>query len=186
MATIQPGYGRRQLTTDVYIGAGANVGDRLDNLRRGLVTLAATPGAWIVRTSPVYETEPWGYSAQSPFLNCAALFECALGPKQLLIRLKVIEAEMGRDITAARWHPRPIDLDLLLYGKLVMHDRGISVPHEHLARRWFMIKPVLDLTPEMSLPGGGELAESLNNIPAGESGRLVAPALDLTAGRGVV
>ena len=94
---------------------------------------------------------------------------------------------MGRDITAARWHPRPIDLDLLLYGKLVMHDRGHTRCRTSiLARRWFMIKPVLDLTPEMSLPGGGELAESLNNIPAGESGRLVAPALDLTAGRGVV
>ena len=173
------------MTTEVYVGAGASVGDRLDNLRRGLGALAATPGARIVRTSPVYETEPWGYSDQSPFLNCAALFECALGPKQLLIRLKAIESEMGRDLTAARWHPRPIDLDLLLYGELIMRERGITVPHEYLARRWFTIRPVLDLTPDLHLPGAGKLAASLMDIPAGERGRLVKPALHSTAERGV-
>ena len=170
------------MTAHVYIGAGANVGDRLSNLRRGLETLAATPGAQVLRTSPVYETEPWGCAEQPPFLNCAALFQCALGPKQLLVRLKVIEAEMGRDISAARWRPRPIDLDLLLYGELVMRERGISVPHEYLSRRWFMIKPVLDLTPDMSLPGGGKLATYLVDLPPGESGRPVAPALDLVTG----
>ena len=183
MEASKSGAGHERLTTHVYIGAGANVGDRLSNLRRGLEMLDATPGARIVTASPVYETEPWGYAEQPPFLNCAALFECALGPKQLLVRLKTIEAEMGRDISAARWRPRPIDLDLLLYGHLVMRERGISVPHEYLSRRWFMIRPVLDLTPDVSLPGGGELATYLVDVPPGESGRMVVPALDLTRGR---
>ena len=183
MAATRSAGGHERLTAHVYIGAGASVGDRLSNLRRGLETLDATPGARIMRTSPIYETDPWGYTDQSPFLNCAALFECALGPKQLLVRLKVIEAEMGRDIAAARWGPRPIDLDLLLYGELVMRDRGILVPHEYLSRRWFMIKPVLDLSPDLSLPGGSKLATYLVDLPPSESGRLVAPALDLTKGR---
>lgn len=175
--------GSERLTTQVYIGAGANLGDRLSNLRRALEMLNSTPGARVVRTSPVYETEPWGYTDQSPFLNCAALFECRLGPKQLLVRLKVIEAEMGRDISAARWRPRPIDLDLLLYGGLVMREQGISVPHQYLSRRWFMIKPVLDLTPDVNLPGGGALAAYLGDLPPGESGCRVAPAVDLATGQ---
>ena len=175
--------GPERLTVQVYIGAGANTGDRLSNLRRGLQLLNSTPGARVARTSPVYETDPWGYTDQSPFLNCAAVFECGLGPKQLLVRLKAIEAEMGRDISAARWRPRPIDLDLLLYGELEMRERGISVPHQFLSRRWFMIKPLLDLTPDMKLPGGGALAAYLADLPPGESGRCVAAALDLAAGQ---
>ncbi len=182
MEAISRGEGSKPLTARVYIGAGANLGDRLSNLRRGLEMLDATPGVRFVRASPVYETKPWGYTDQSPFLNCAALFQCALGPKQLLVRIKVIEAAMGREISAARWHPRPIDLDLLLYGELVLRERGLCVPHKYLSRRWFMIKPVLDLTPDISLPGGDELAAYLVDLRPRESGRQVAPALELTTG----
>ncbi len=174
------------MITEVYIAAGANLGDRLESLRRAMQALSATPGLLLVRVSPVYETEPWGNSEQPKFLNCAALLECDLGPKQLLTRLKIIEAELGRDFTGPLWGPREIDLDIALFGDLVLCEKGITIPHRYLLERWFMLKPLLDLRPDLRLPGGGKLEAALARLSPNEQGELFAPALNAIAETGAV
>ncbi|HEX5418150.1 MAG TPA: 2-amino-4-hydroxy-6-hydroxymethyldihydropteridine diphosphokinase, partial [Chloroflexota bacterium] len=127
-----------------YVGLGSNLGDRPGNLRRALLRLAGTPGLRVLRVSAVYETAPWGVLNQPPFLNAVAEVVSALGPIQLVTALQVAERAIGRTATA-RWGPREIDLDLLLYGEYraeqAWQRRGLAVPHASMHERAFVLAP---------------------------------------------
>ena len=129
-----------------YVGLGSNLGDRSAHLLLGLSALSRLPDTHLLRLSPVYETEPVG-PPQPPYLNLVAELETELAPRALLLEMLRIERALGRE-RRERWGPRTLDLDLLLYGDLVLEEEGLTVPHPRLHERAFVLVPLLDLLPE--------------------------------------
>ncbi|MGZ8783463.1 MAG: 2-amino-4-hydroxy-6-hydroxymethyldihydropteridine diphosphokinase [Gaiellaceae bacterium] len=134
-----------------YIGLGSNLGDREATIR---AALAALPG--VVAVSELRETEPVGVVDQPPFLNGAAALDTELSPRALLDALLAVERELGR-VRDERWGPRTLDLDLLLYGTETIEEPGLTVPHPRLHERRFALEPLLDLDPELVVPGRGRV-----------------------------
>lgn len=140
--------------TWAYVGLGANVGNRRENLDRAVELLAAEPGVRVLAVSSVRETDPVGYEDQPRFLNAASALETELRPRELLERLLAIERALGRERAGPRFGPRTIDLDLLLYGNETLDEPGLNVPHPRLAERLFVLEPLYELAPDLVLPDG--------------------------------
>jgi 2-amino-4-hydroxy-6-hydroxymethyldihydropteridine diphosphokinase len=148
-----------------YVGLGSNLGDRAAHLLLGLSALSRLPKTHLLRLSPVYETDPVG-PPQPPYLNMVAELETELSPTGLLAEMLRIEKALGRE-RRERWGPRTLDLDLLLYGDLVLEEEGLSVPHPRLHERAFVLVPLLDLLPEGRHPLLGQsFAELLASLDA--------------------
>jgi 2-amino-4-hydroxy-6-hydroxymethyldihydropteridine diphosphokinase len=148
-----------------YVGLGSNLGDRAAYLLLGLSALSRLPKTHLLRLSPVYETDPVG-PPQPPYLNMVAELETELSPKGLLAEMLRVEKALGRE-RRERWGPRTLDLDLLLYGDLVLEEEGLSVPHPRLHERAFVLVPLLDLLPEGRHPLLGQsFAELLASLDA--------------------
>ena len=150
--------------TRAYVGLGANLGDRERTIRRALELLNAEEGIELVAVSTLRETDPVGYADQPPFLNGAAAVDTELAPRELLDRLLEVERELGRmRAEGPRYGPRTIDLDLLLYGDLVVDEPGLTVPHPRLAERRFALEPLHELDPDLRLPDGRAVRELLSS-----------------------
>lgn len=136
------------------IGLGSNLGARERWLGLARAELAALPDTRLVACSRWIETEPVGGPAgQGRFLNGAALVETRLGARALLAELAAIETRAGRDRTREiRNGPRTLDLDLLLYGELVLDEPGLSVPHPRMAERAFVLVPLAEIAPDLRSP----------------------------------
>ncbi|MGA9761414.1 MAG: 2-amino-4-hydroxy-6-hydroxymethyldihydropteridine diphosphokinase [Gaiellaceae bacterium] len=147
-----------------YVGLGANLGDREGMLRLALERLAAEPSIELLAASTLRETEPEDFLDQPRFLNGAALVETDLSPRQLLARLQLIECELGRRRAGPRFGPRVIDLDLLLYGDLVMSAPELEIPHPRLHLRRFALEPLAELEPDLVIPGKGRLRALLAGL----------------------
>jgi len=148
-----------------YVGLGSNLGDRAAYLLLGLSALSRLPKTHLLRLSPVYETDPVG-PPQPPYLNVVAELETELSPTGLLAEMLRVEKALGRE-RRERWGPRTLDLDLLLYGDLVLEEAGLSVPHPRLHERAFVLVPLLDLLPEGRHPLLGQsFAELLASLDA--------------------
>lgn len=149
------------------IGLGGNVGDTVGVLRRAFGDLAAIDASRLLRTSRLYRTPAWGFEAQPDFVNAVALLETALEPHALLEALLRIERRHGRDRgKETRWGPRTLDLDLLLYGERRMASPDLVVPHPRMHERAFVLRPMLDIAPEISIPGRGPVAGLLAALDA--------------------
>ncbi len=149
-----------------YVGLGANLGQREENLRQSLARLAGV--GLVVAVSPLYETEPWGVAPQPRFLNAVVTLETTHSPRDLLATSKRIEAEMGR-ATREVGEPRPIDLDILLYDGLVLDEGDLVVPHPRLHLRAFVLAPLADLAPDLVVPRvGRRVRDLLAALPAAE------------------
>lgn len=133
----------------IFLSLGTNLGNRAANLRAALAGLA--PHIRVRRVSPVYETEPWGFTDQPAFLNQVIEAETFLDPKDLLAYLKKLEEDLGRQPTF-RYGPRIIDLDVLFYDDLVLVIEGLIIPHPRLAERAFVLVPLADLAPDWLHP----------------------------------
>lgn len=133
------------------IGLGANLGDRLANLRSARSRLREH--AEIVASSHVYETAPVG-PPQPDYLNAAVLIETTLSPRELLQALLEIERAMGR-VRDVRWGPRTIDLDVLWIDGAVVKEDGLEIPHPRLTERPFALVPLLEVAPEAIDPKSG-------------------------------
>jgi 2-amino-4-hydroxy-6-hydroxymethyldihydropteridine diphosphokinase len=145
--------------TVAYIGLGANLGDREENLRAALERLTELGP---LRVSSFRETDPVGVTDQPRFVNAVAELETDLGARDLLERLLEIERELGRHRSREeRWGPRTIDLDLLLYGDEVIDEPGLTVPHPRLAERRFVLEPLHELAPGLLLPDGRAVGDLL-------------------------
>jgi 2-amino-4-hydroxy-6-hydroxymethyldihydropteridine diphosphokinase len=144
--------------TRAYVGVGANLGDREATIA---AALAALPG--VVDVSRLRETEPVGVVDQPPFLNGAAAIETELSARELLDALLAVERELGRE-RRERWGPRTIDLDLLLFGDERLDEPGLTVPHPRLHERRFALEPLLDLDPEVAVPGRGRVEDLLAEL----------------------
>ena len=144
--------------TRVFVGIGANLGDREAAIRRAAELIGAA------RLSTIRETEPWGLIEQPLFLNAVAELETELTAPELLARLLEVERELGRVRGGARWGPRVIDLDLLLYGDETIDEPGLTVPHPRLHERLFVLEPLAELDPHLLVPGRGEVSALLAEL----------------------
>ncbi len=130
----------------VHIGIGSNMGDRKANCMRA-VGLMTDRNIAVTKASSLYETEPWGVKEQPRFMNMAVIAETNLPPEELLTELKGIEKKMGR-LSAARWGPRCIDLDILFYDDRIFDEDNLTIPHPLLHRREFVLLPLSEIAPD--------------------------------------
>jgi 2-amino-4-hydroxy-6-hydroxymethyldihydropteridine diphosphokinase len=163
-----------------YLGLGTNVGDRQGHLRAALEALR-DHGVEVEAVSSLYETEPVGQVLDQPdFLNAVARVRTELEPEGLLDLCKAIEVERGRMLGGQRHGPRPLDLDLLLFGDLELRSQRLTLPHPQVTARRFVLEPLLELDPGLTLPDGTSLARALEGIRTQQRvervGRLMAGA----------
>jgi 2-amino-4-hydroxy-6-hydroxymethyldihydropteridine diphosphokinase len=134
----------------VYIGLGSNEGDREANLCAAVDAVRRIDAVAVLRRSTLFDSAPVG-PPQPRFLNAVIEVECALAPQRLLTILKHIEEDLGRR-RGGKWGPRPIDLDVLLWGGEVVADANLQVPHLELHKRRFVLEPLVELVPELRHP----------------------------------
>jgi 2-amino-4-hydroxy-6-hydroxymethyldihydropteridine diphosphokinase len=155
----------------VYFSLGSNVGDRAAYLRDALARLESI--GRIVSVSSFYETEPVEVTDQPWFLNCAAGLETRLTPEQLMARLLQIEQEMGRRRIQKKG-PRTIDIDILLFGGLILDSPEITIPHPAMHERRFVLAPLAEIAPGARHPVLKKMiSELLEKLPAGQTVRKI-------------
>jgi 2-amino-4-hydroxy-6-hydroxymethyldihydropteridine diphosphokinase len=136
----------------VYISIGSNSGNRHKNCLYGIDQIAGLESSFLIAQSSLYETEPVGYKNQGWFLNAAIKIETMLAPLDLLGRLKSIEASSGRDFNQVRFGPRTLDLDILIYGEMVINSADLVIPHPRIHERRFVLKPLCEIDPSIVHP----------------------------------
>jgi 2-amino-4-hydroxy-6-hydroxymethyldihydropteridine diphosphokinase len=151
-----------------YLGLGSNVGDRAGHLRAA-VELLRECGIEVEAVSSTYETEPVGEVLDQPdFLNAAIRIRTNLEPEALLDLCKEVEAARGRALEAPRHSPRPLDVDLLLLGDLELSTDRLTLPHPEVTSRRFVLAPLLELDPDLTLPDGARLVDALASLGPGQ------------------
>jgi len=147
-----------------YVGLGANLGPREVTLLRAVDLLAAEPEIEVLAVSQLRETDPVGNVDQPTFLNGAVVVETGFTARDLLDALLRVEQELGRVRDGVHWGPRTIDLDLLVYGDEIVDEPGLRVPHPRLHERRFALEPLVELEPELEIPGAGKAVELLEQL----------------------
>ncbi len=135
-----------------FICVGSNLGDKLENCRRGVAELSRGETSRLADQSPVYQTEPVDYKDQEWFINYVVKIETVLEPLVLLDQLKDIEHRAGRTRDAVRFGPRFLDLDIIFYDEIVMNHPRLVIPHPRMHKRRFVLKPVCDIDPHINHP----------------------------------
>ena len=139
----------------VWLGLGSNLSDREAQLRAAVAALGGLPATRVVRLSSIYESDPWGVEGdQPPYLNMAAELATGMPPAELLDACLGIERSLGR-VRRERWEPRPIDLDLILWGERVLAEDGLTVPHPEFRERRFVLEPLFEIAPDVRDPATG-------------------------------
>lgn len=150
--------------TRAYVGLGSNVGDRERMLWSAIHMLAFNPEVDVAAVSTFRETAPVGYLDQPDFVNAAVAIDTELSPRALLDLLLSIELELGRTREGPRFGPRTIDLDLLLYGDETIDETGLTVPHPRLHERRFVLEPLAELDPGLTVPEMGDVQGLLARV----------------------
>jgi len=154
-----------------YLGLGSNLGDRRAHLQAAVERLPEH-GVRVLASSSVYDTEPVGLVLDQPeFFNAAVRIETKHDPDALLAACKEVEHEVGREAGGVRHGPRVIDVDVLLLGGLRYESERLTLPHPEVTSRRFVLVPLLELDPDLELPGGERLSGSLAALGAGQSVR---------------
>lgn len=145
----------------LYLGLGANLGDRESTLRKALAALAAEVGA-VERVSSFYTTRPWGFRSDNDFVNCCVRVSTALSPRQVLVSTQRIERRLGRTGKSHDGHyaDRVVDIDILLYDDLRVDEPDLRIPHPLMTLRDFVMRP---------------LSEIMDGAPGPDEGREGAP-----------
>jgi 2-amino-4-hydroxy-6-hydroxymethyldihydropteridine diphosphokinase len=163
--------------TPGYLGLGSNVGDRRAHLESATAELPKH-GVQVIASSSVYETEPVGLVLdQREFYNACLRVETDHGPEELLDACKSVERVLGREPGGVRHGPRPIDVDVLLLGDQRFRSDRLTLPHPEVTSRRFVLVPLLELDPELTLPDGTRLADALEGLGPGQDVRRAGPRL---------
>jgi 2-amino-4-hydroxy-6-hydroxymethyldihydropteridine diphosphokinase len=148
----------------VYLGLGANLGDREGTIRLALSRLNAHDEIDVQRVSRLRETDPVGYEDQPRFLNGVARLQTELEPLELLSVLLDLERDLGRTRRGPRLGPRTIDLDILLYDSRIVDEPELRIPHPRMAERMFVLEPLAELDPGLEVPGQGRVQALLTAL----------------------
>ncbi len=140
------------MKTRAFLGLGSNLGDRLAHCRAALDRLARLPGTTLTRVSPFFESEPQEGVEGGPFLNGVAEISTSLLPRDLLGHLHEIEAALDRPPEHGPGTARTMDLDILLFGELVLHDPDLAIPHPRMPHRRFVLAPLAAIAPAVRHP----------------------------------
>ncbi|MFZ2301837.1 MAG: 2-amino-4-hydroxy-6-hydroxymethyldihydropteridine diphosphokinase [Gallionella sp.] len=138
-----------------FIGLGSNLEDPRSQLQRAFAELDGLPNTRLTACSSLYRSAPLGYPGQPEFVNAVAKIATALTPQALLQALLQIEREHGRERTF-RNAPRTLDLDVLLYDDMQLHEHGLTIPHPQMHLRAFVLQPLLEIAPNVDIPGIGQ------------------------------
>jgi 2-amino-4-hydroxy-6-hydroxymethyldihydropteridine diphosphokinase len=149
----------------VVLSLGSNIGDRLAELQSGLDRLCGA-GLACLAVSGVYETAPVGGPPQDDYLNAVLLGRTGLPAREVLARCAAAEAAAGRARTV-RWGPRPLDVDVIVYGAETSDDPVLTLPHPRAHERAFVLAPWLEVAPDAVLPGSGPVAALLRAVGTG-------------------
>ena len=144
-----------------YLGLGSNQGDRLALMEQAIALIANEAGPVVARSS-FMETEPWGFQSELLFLNAVIAVATDIGPHRLLKVTQKIERSLGRTQKSSNghYHDRPIDIDILLYDDLVIQEKRLVIPHPLMLERPFVVKPLLEIAPDIIHPVlGKKIAE---------------------------
>jgi len=143
--------------TLAYVGLGANLGHPIGTINLAESRLGNLPDVTVLRRAALYLTAPQGVSDQPDFINTVVEINADAEPGQLITWFKAIEVELGR-IPGARWGPRVIDLDLLLYGDVDLTTPELTVPHAEMWNRLFVLAPLSELRPDLLDPSGRSIS----------------------------
>jgi 2-amino-4-hydroxy-6-hydroxymethyldihydropteridine diphosphokinase len=146
----------------IFLHLGTNEEDRLTNLNAGISEIGVNIGK-IIRTSKIYETEPWGLKNQNMFLNIVVEVDTLLSPEKLLGEIKKTELQIGR-VKVEKWGPRKIDIDILCYNDLIINTNELTIPHPQIENRNFVLIPLMELEPDLILPGYTNSVEELYEL----------------------
>lgn len=136
----------------VFLGLGSNLGNRDERLRTALSEIKKRIGN-IISVSAFYETPPWGFCSEHPFLNAAAEILTPLTPEALLQQTQFIERQLGRiQKSDGTYHDRPIDIDILFYNREIIKSDRLVIPHPLLEQRRFVLAPLAEIAPEFRHP----------------------------------
>ncbi len=154
-------------TATVYLGLGANMGERRKNLNRALELLSGK--LQIIKVSSIYDTEPVGEINQPRFLNMVCEARTTLSPTELFRLATAIEKKMGRK-PGKRNSPRPIDIDILFYGNQIIETPELTIPHPRLTERTFVLIPLAEIATDLVHPVSGKTIEELRRVVGGVEG----------------
>ncbi|WP_086981550.1 2-amino-4-hydroxy-6-hydroxymethyldihydropteridine diphosphokinase [Vibrio aphrogenes] len=147
-----------------YIAIGSNLSDPVAQAQKAIEALRQHPHIKLVNCSSLYSSTPMGPQDQPDYINAVAEIQTHLTPLELLDSTQAIELEQGRVRKAERWGPRSLDLDILLYGDQVINHERLTVPHYGMKVREFVIYPLYEIAPHLSLPDGTELQYLIKTI----------------------
>lgn len=135
-----------------YLALGSNLGDKSENLLRGIGKIAERIGIFSA-VSSVYETSPWGFCSDNSFLNQVVCVETFLSPEELLFRTQQIEKELGRKTKSDHaYHDRIIDIDIIMYDNLILELENLILPHPLFHQRRFVLEPLNEIAPDLIHP----------------------------------
>lgn len=149
----------------VYLGLGANLDAPLQQLQQAVTALSQLPQSQLAAVSSFYGSKPMGPQDQPDYVNAVAALDTNLAAEALLNELQRIELEQGRQRKDDRWGPRTLDLDILLYGEEILATPRLTVPHYGMHQREFVLYPLLELAPQLHIPGLGALADIAKQVP---------------------
>ena len=148
----------------VFVALGSNLDHPVLHVQRALRDIDELPETALAKISALYETTPVGIKDQPVFVNAVAQIATMLSPHDLLARLHVIEVQHGRNrnsISEEKNGPRPLDLDILLFNELQIHERGLTIPHPRMHERTFVLVPLVEIAPDIVIQGKGVAKELL-------------------------
>lgn len=147
-----------------YISMGSNQGDRERLLKAAHGAIGKINGVQLCAVSSLFRTEPQGDKEQPWFCNQVAKLSCTLSPLELLQKLQSIETSLGRVRTERRFGPRSMDLDILLFGGIMINTPELNIPHPHMKKRAFVLVPLAELEPELVHPDGSRIKSILSEL----------------------
>ena len=158
----------------IFLGLGSNMGNRYQNLKKGIHLLNNHPHIWVIDQSHVYQSAPLYHTDQEDFYNLVVEIDTNLIPLDLLNGIKKIEKKAGRDSKSKKNMPRTLDIDILAIGNLQIHSGILEVPHPNILERKFVLKPWKDIAPNFRLPeSSATIADLLDNTEDNSQVRMV-------------
>ena len=151
------------IEVEAFIALGSNLHNPVQQILQGLSELKQLPHTQLAKISRLYQSAPMGPQNQDNFINGVASIITRLSPEELLSRLQQVEQQHDRKKTQI-WGPRTLDLDILLYGDKIITTPHLIIPHPGIAKRSFVLYPLQEIAPKLTLPDGRRIQDLIDNL----------------------